>query len=151
MWCYAPTSFPYSLWYRGDELSWMLCSTYQRASTLAHATWSWPSSSTLRKRSIGRSFRGRTQFHCYSRGCFARSWSIWVFLLSLKQLTQSQLHLRMHHLHLRLPLLDHRTSLYLIVFTYYISGDCFLFWCFIFWDWMYYLMISHIVLSQINI
>ncbi|KAL6348733.1 hypothetical protein AAG906_029761 [Vitis piasezkii] len=34
-----------------------------------------------------------------------------------------QLHQRMHHLHLRLPLLDHRTSLYLIVFTYYITGD----------------------------
>ena len=38
----------------------MLCSAYQRASTLAHTTWSWPPSSTLRRRFIGRSFRGRT-------------------------------------------------------------------------------------------
>ena len=33
----------------------------------------------------------------------------------------------MHHFHLRLPLLDHRTSLYLIVFTYYITIDLSLF------------------------
>ena len=67
-----------------------------------------------------------------------------ILRMSLRQLTQSQLHLRMHHLHLRVPLLDHRTSLYLIVFTYYISGDLSLFWCFIFWigciTWSYLIL-----------
>ena len=43
-------------------------------------------------------------------------------------LPESQLSQKRHHLYLRLPLLDHRTSLYLIVFTYYISGDLSLFW-----------------------
>ena len=38
---------------------------------------------------------------------------------------------QIHHLHPRLPLLDHRTSLYLIVFPYYIVRDLSLFWCFI--------------------
>ena len=83
MWCYALTYFPYNIRYKGKELFWTLYSVYQRASTLAHTTWSWPPSSILRKRSMGRSFRGRTPFHYYSRGCFARSWSIWAFLLSL--------------------------------------------------------------------
>ena len=36
-------------------------------------------------------------------------------------------HLRVHHLHQRPPLLDHMTSLYPFVFTYYISRDCSLF------------------------
>ena len=35
------------------------------------------------EKSIGRSFRGRTPFHYYSRGYYAKSWSIWAFLLSL--------------------------------------------------------------------
>ena len=43
-------------------------------------------------------------------------------------------HLKTHHLHQRPPLLNHRTSLYLIVFPYYIIRDCSLFWCFINWD-----------------
>ena len=48
------------------------------------------------------------------------------------RISPPQLHQRMHHLYLRLPLLDHKTSLYLIVFTYYITKDLSLFWCFIF-------------------
>ena len=43
------------------------------------------------------------------------------------------------------------SSLYSLVFTYYISKHNSLFWCFIFWDWKYYIIISHIVLSQSNI
>ncbi|RVW99449.1 hypothetical protein CK203_038420 [Vitis vinifera] len=32
------TSFPYNIRYKGEKLSWMLCSAYQRASTLTHTT-----------------------------------------------------------------------------------------------------------------